>query len=844
MARQVQQPQKDLLHETAGPATTSSFKTTEERPKDKRGEPYIRFELGQLRYTADELIAISIVTKLAGGESDASFQRHMQNFITGLTRPEDLKDLEEGKVEPDLASLPGSRSKSDNVLSKMGAVPIHYVLYCCFCFTVIGKFSKKPKTGACNNSPDCGKSLTAMIAKGSCIFVSMPIREQLEQFLKRKRFVGLMRRFRGMEWAQMRGSLHRGYVQNYHFDLTMGIDSAQMHNKPGLNVLPAVFFINNIPASLQLRYPILAAVWTGTSKNEPLRVNFLKYIRDELEDLQTNPIVWKDDLNEEHKSFVFLTTVVSDAPEKCKLMNQKGHSGYFCCPYCTIPGKQITSTEYPGLFKKQAHHVPVKPETLAGGPWFPEFIHEKRYPWRNSEDRYETAERVVREQERLKSGEYSEEGIKGHPALHTLIGFNETDSHVCDTLHTICLGVLETILDDMVEGNVGRPNSFLPVGGNWNLLKKLQDSMTRVSESNRNPRHLDVYSGEWKAYDKYQFLLHQVALLCSDPDILSATNLYECLVHLSNIVFYSHYGRLTEEIIQRVEEEIKQFSILFRSIYTVAKCSFKLHMLQHFPDLLRRHGPAFYTDGFHLERFISMTKKLTTTNKVHMKQLARNFLLRFHNPHLQNLDLFGENAKLALRGLGVDDAYLWCFENNVLEETKNQQFPDDSAIPQLVCDFLPTLDFVKESSKSVEEIFRNRVRVDKMNKKSIILETKTAFHKEGSKMNDSLIQLNGGEHFGQIHEILHFPEEDKFIIVMNKFHKIYPFYVKDDHEIPFVYPDNQFAFRQPAVKPDYHVFLIEEDTFILKAQVGTTSYFDSGFPVQIFTVRPNEWFRF
>jgi len=666
----------------------------------------------------------------------------------------------------------------------------------------------------------------------------MSIRLQLQEYLKQKRFLRLMRTYSNMHWAQLQGSLHRGIIQQGHFDLSMGIDSAQMHNKMGINVLPAVFFINNLPVSLQLRYPILAALWTGTSKREPERKVFLEYVRDELEELQETPIIWKDDLKKEHKSFVYLTTVISDAPEKSKLMNQKGHSGYYSCPYCKIRGKAITSSEYPKLFATQSHHVPPKEEKMGGGPRFTDFVHKKRYPWRDSEERFEIAARVLAKQEELQDPEYTEEGIKGYPALHTLTNFKETDSHVCDTLHTVCIGICQNILDDMIEGNLQNPTTFS--SSVRNLLTKLQDSMTRVSESNRNPHHVDVYSSEWKAYDFYQFLMHQVALLCSDAQIMKARTLYECLIHLSNAVFYSHYGRLTEEIIQSVEEEIALFSDKFEKIYTVEKCSFKLHMLQHFPDLLRRHGPAYYTDGFHLERFISMTKKLCTTNKVHMKQLARNFLLRFHNPHLQKMDEFGEHAKFALKCLGIDDAFLWCFENNVLEKNKKQHFPKNSRIPDLVRDFLRTTDFVKESDKSVDEIFASRVRVDKMNKKSLILETNTAYHQQGSRMNDSLIQLNGDEAFGQIHEILHFPEEDKFIVVMNKFYKID---VIDDNDDPIPYPDNQFPFRQPLT-PDYHVFLIEDDTFILKAQVGTTSYFNSGFPVQLFTVRPNEWFRF
>jgi hypothetical protein len=47
----------------------------------ENSEPEIRSELGHLNFTVEELIAISIASKLAGGESDASFERHVQNLL-------------------------------------------------------------------------------------------------------------------------------------------------------------------------------------------------------------------------------------------------------------------------------------------------------------------------------------------------------------------------------------------------------------------------------------------------------------------------------------------------------------------------------------------------------------------------------------------------------------------------------------------------------------------------------------------------------------------------------------------------------------------------------------------
>jgi len=812
----------------------------------ENSEPEIRSELGHLYFTVEELIAISIASKLAGGESDASFERHVQNLVIGLTKPEDLDELEKGMPPPELRDMPGTRHKSAQALSDAGAINVTYRVYCHKCFRISGCSAEKPKTASCIN-PDCLQDLTAELQEGNCLFVTLPIKDQLQEYLKDVKFQNLLHRYKPMKWAQLQGTIHQGIVENGDFDLSMGIDAGQMHNKIGINVMPAVMFINNIPVTWQLRYPILAAVWTGKSKHEPERSIFLRVMQDELRELEVKPFSWDNQITgEKEESRVYLTMCISDAPEKADLLNQKGPSGYFCCPFCKIRGTSITMAEFDHVFTNNPYKRTFGGTVIAGGPRFPDFIHQYRYPWRDDQDRLRKGIEVI-EGRRTRNGDptYSDEGIMGLPAIHTLERFEETGSHVCDTLHNICLGVCQDILDIMVNARPGEPHAFLCRGGNWKHYNKMQDSMTRVSESNRNPYHLDVYNSEWKGYDKYQFLIHQVALLCSDEKLIQATKVYDCLLHLSNVVFYCHYGRLTEEIIEKVEEEIALFSEAFKSTFTEEYCTYKMHMIQHFPDMLKKHGPAYYTDGFHLERFISTCKKLTTTNKVHMKQLARNFLLKFHNAHFKNIERYGRHAQMALKANGISDEFFWSFQDKVLEQRKNQRKKMTSSILKFIEDFLPSLDFAGQTSpKGLEEILRFAVRVEKMQRKSVILETNDAFHKKGSRVNDSLIQVHG-DIFGQIHEILHFPHEDKFVIIMAKFCKIFPHYKEPSGALGarILYPDNQFPFREPTF-PEYYGFVLEEDTFVLKAQVGTTSYSESGFPVQIFTVRPNEHFRF
>lgn len=790
----------------------------EELPRTRFRPPLAQVPLGHLLYTAEEFIAIQIAIKIRANMSDTLFKSQISAIANGLENA----DL----------TLPATRHKADQQLACINRCGRYFVIYCENCLEICAKVLELPRKDTKCLNAECNEDLQPLISEGRCFFIIMSIRKQIEGYLKDRKFKHTLKSFSMRTGSHMNGALHEGIIANGHFDLTFGIDAAQLHKTYGKSILPAVLFFNNVPISWQLRYPILAALWTGDSKRKPPRSVFLKNMLQELRELGGDqPIMWTDEEGVRHASCAFLTTVISDAPEKADLLNQAGPGGTYACPSCKAPGETITKDKYPRVFINNPFRRTVG-QTAVGGTRYPVFVHEaKNIEPRDSKDRMEMGRRVARRRVQTGDGNFKEEGIKGLPVIRTLPGpFKETESHVSDFLHLIGEGVFGDIMNVMMTGAKGLGNTFLKSNQGWKIFDDMQKSLTRVSECDRNCMPLRKYS-EWKAYDAWEFLIHDVALLCSDENIITNTQIYDCLVFLANITYLWHKERITPSVIEQVREEIKKFCKCFRSLFTEEFMTYKAHVLQHIPEFMENHGCGAYTDGFNTERFISTCKKLCTTTRVHMCQISRNFLLTYQSPVLQSIENFSEAAKKTLRENKMfNEEFFAKFEDIVKTKHSTQEIPDD--IKEVLAEFTRTA--MKKNLEAMKV-----TRVTQMVRKSFILESEHATHRSSTSIDDSYIQVEETV-FGRIADIFHVPETDQFIFILSKYVKTSPTH---ENRCKIVYPINQFPFREPLI-PDYFVFLLTDNVFIQKAKVCRTSYFLDGRRVRLFTVRPNFSFRF
>lgn len=774
--------------------------------------------------TAEELYACEVALKIRHNWSDKEFYNQME--VVATTFPEEEQ-------------FPASLYYAKKGLEELCMFAPTYVVYCREHLLIVDKSKEKIKEATC----PMGESLTEKLEEGDLQFVTIAIKDQIESFVIEKNFQHTVRCFSKLKECHMRGKLHGDNVEKMHFDLTLLMDGSQLHKKTGNHSLPAYLVFNNVPLHYQLRYPLLGALFVGRKKHIPPRDIFLQDLVEELNELAKTPIKWVDDIGVERNSLVKVATFVTDAEEKSEVMGHVAHGGYFSCQFCEMKGEQLTKAKYEHLFRpfplKKTKISTKKPHQIPGGPRYPVTIWENNFQIRDRKKRIETGQRVLSQQIQKGNPKLTIKGIRSTPAIYNLANFDETSSHVADTLHGICHGLFKDIITKMVTGFGETHNFARNANMDFTEVGRLQETLTRSSEVERNCYPISLYA-KWNAYDEFQFILHSVALLCSDKLVFPNQKVYKVLIHLANVVYLAHYGRTTEDVIEKVEEELKIFCRKLKKTFGEEYCTHKFHVMQHIPHFMRMHGSALWTDGWNMERLNLFTRSLTNATNNELGNIVRNFLIKHHGSIFKNIGTFQNKVQKLLHKLGIDTTVFgFHFQDKVKKVHPSPLITSEAktlAIQEAVTQNIGVQAYAEA----------HLVRITSMIRKGVILESNKATHMEGSKVRDSYIQVEG-EHFGEIEEIFSLKEEDnpqveKFIIVLRKFKRQNATY--ETGEV-VRYPMNTFAYLRPhSLTGNLHVFVLNDHTFIQKAHVGEIKYANCHEVTMLFTVSPNEWYHF
>lgn len=638
---------------------------------DDDDEDFLTYELPPMRipheankFTAEELWSIILTHKIAHGVPDNLAVEFASVFsqMSSVPSPE----------------LPTSTHLLQSRMNAMMPVKPTFHVFCQECNIVCCTSPTRVRAALC---PSCKKDLKRDLRTGNAIFVTYSVREQLQCLMKNDSLRQLIRRY-ASQYRDLVGDRepYRTILREGNLNVSLCTDAAPLTTRSGVQIYPAILVINNIPVSSQLRFPILAALFCAKGEKPKAKL-FLGELKKELLVLAENPIRWVDDLQHEHVSRVFLTSVSTDCPEKATTLLQKT-SGYFSCPYCEAEGTIITRTLFPEVWTNNPFNPYPRKESL-GGVKFPHLVHESSCRRRENEDRLRIGSIVVQEkvERRLHTDAHHIKGIKGIPALHSLPYFEDVWGHTSDTLHVICEGIVADIMTLMAT-KTGEPHHFRR--GNderyWEYYHEIQDTVKRVSELDQVCGYLKKCLN-YKGIERFNFITAEVALLCSDEGVYRDTELYQVLVHLANVTYLLHHGRLKAELLVTLREEVQRFASTFKAKFKASRCTWKFHVLQHFPDLAEKHGPAFLWDAFNFERMLGMMKRDVTATRNQLCQASRNFMLRFQALPLQKTEHYHKDCLEIMRSKGLLPAHAALAQLSVepmsVATADNQQMPDD-----------------------------------------------------------------------------------------------------------------------------------------------------------------------
>ena len=291
------------------------------------------------------------------------------------------------------------------------------------------------------------------------------------------------------------------------------------------------------------------------------------------------------------------------------------YSGTESCIYCATTGTIVRKSNYPECWRDRNPFLSSgdRARTEARGVKFPELFHEEKPDVRTDAERLEIGKLVLQSKIRQKDPTVVIKGIKGLPALFNLPCYRETGSQASDSLHVIAEGIVKKMLDFQVN-SVGKAHSFRKFERQgWSYCLQLEDSLHRVSEMDRKPHPLERFSF-FNASDMMGFLLYKVGLLCCDEDVIQDQIFAGVWCDLADAVFLLHSENAVENL-SEVTKAVETFAENYKACFKATNMTWKVHMFQHFPGIVEKHGPAFLTDAFNFERLLNIIKRDTTATR-------------------------------------------------------------------------------------------------------------------------------------------------------------------------------------------------------------------------------------
>jgi hypothetical protein len=238
-----------------------------------------------------------------------------------------------------------------------------YEVFCPECSKHIRFEDKKTNEATCT---DCRLDLAEYLRRNMGRILVFPIATQIQNYLGDPNFTSILRIFSFYKHGKVNGPLHQEIFTQIHMSLRLGIDAAPLTREGSSTVYPAALHLNNVPLSLQHRYPILAALYVGPTHAKPTPSRMLDSMQKELKDLATCPLSWKDDRNQVHRSCIYLTMAHSDLVEKKDLQNMVAHNSKSSCNLCIYEGEDCNVETQPTVYTKENQFKQTKADTSSG----------------------------------------------------------------------------------------------------------------------------------------------------------------------------------------------------------------------------------------------------------------------------------------------------------------------------------------------------------------------------------------------------------------------------------------------------------------------------------------------
>lgn len=388
------------------PMDTTNGTSHDEDPRDPRGTPG---RILTFKSNISDITIWAIILFLMGKHK---FSRHCLldifrafNALVHATRP----------------IFPSNWTSMAKAFDRFIPVKAQWTLFCPNCDNLLEQtFEVLPDNPTC---PRCDRELTDDIKSGKGSFFIIPLKAQIESFVKQGHLRRLLLDLQDMPTLEQRGGPLRDALQDNVIALKIGSDAAPLTNWPQKTCYGLVAFFDELPPCYQRRFPLLLAVYCGSSHFKPTTDDLYAKFLEELDRIQLDPVQWIDGTTRT----VAITMANGDCPELRCILHQST-SGYYACPCCTQPGF------WDGSYVR-----------------YMDLVHETNYDIRTEQHRILCAELVEQYNDAHPNEAGEILGVRSYPILSDRPYFDATFSVSPDMLHVAFLGLGKRLLRELCK---------------------------------------------------------------------------------------------------------------------------------------------------------------------------------------------------------------------------------------------------------------------------------------------------------------------------------------------------------------------------------------------------------
>lgn len=398
--------------------------------------------------------------------------------------------------------------------------------------------------------------------------------------------------------------------------LMVNTDGVSLKKSSNKSVWPLQIICNFLPP--RIRY-LNENIITGAfyySNQKPDMLNFFEPLANEIENLQRNGFVFKQQVFR-----AAITHAVLDLPAKASFQQMMQYNGYFSCGYCLHRGE---STE-----------VGVR-YTICDG----------NVDSRKHEDFVVAIEKIVQ-----KKSSINENGIKGMSPAICLDFFDMVESFGIDYMHCVLLGVVKNLLEFWLCSKKHH-DSYI----NKSLQKSLNVRIRSIKPCRfitRLPRSLE-HRKLFKASELRSLLLYYL------PVCLQGILKTKYLDHF-RILSASIYKLLTPDIscqdIICVENNLNIFVNRYQEYYGKQNMTMNVHLLTHIVMCVKNLGPLWSQSMFAFESNNATFSRYVIGHTDILAQISQRYMLHKsierEIPKIAQKLTFAKKIKLSFREIAA-----------------------------------------------------------------------------------------------------------------------------------------------------------------------------------------------